>query len=87
MDNLIKDASLDPILEIKDLTKYFPVKRGGLFSKPSQLKAVDKVNLTINPGETLGVVGESGCGKSTLAKTIARLYETTAGEIYFKGEK
>jgi len=86
MDNQLKSEPLEPILEIKDLTKYFPVKRGGLFSKASQLKAVDKVNLNIKPGETLGVVGESGCGKSTLAKTIARLYETTAGEIYFKGE-
>lgn len=75
-----------PVLEIKNLTKYFPVKRNGWFKPQSQLHAVDGISLTIQPGETLGVVGESGCGKSTLAKTIARLYESTSGDIYFKGQ-
>lgn len=75
-----------PVLEITNLTKYFPIKKGGWFSKSSNLQAVDCVSLKIMPGETLGIVGESGCGKSTLAKTIARLYESTSGDIIFKGK-
>lgn len=75
------------LLEIHHLSKYFPVKRDSLFSHPLTLKAVDDICLSIKPGETLGIVGESGCGKSTLAKTIARLYEPTAGKIIFKGNE
>jgi len=75
-----------PILEVNNLTKHFPVKRSGWFKPQSLLHAVDGVSLSIQPGETLGIVGESGCGKSTLAKTIARLYESTSGDILFKGE-
>ena len=75
-----------PILEVNNLSKHFPVKRSGWFKPQSLLHAVDGVSLSIQPGETLGIVGESGCGKSTLAKTIARLYESTSGDILFKGE-
>ena len=71
------------LLEINNLKKYFPVKKKGLFSPSQHLMAVDGVDLHLKPGETLGIVGESGCGKSTLAKTIARLYDTTAGQIIF----
>lgn len=67
-----------PLIETKDLKKYFPTP-GGL------LHAVDGVNIRINRGETLGVVGESGCGKSTLGRTILRLIEPTEGEILFDG--
>lgn len=67
------------ILEIKNLTKYFKVGAG-------MLHAVDDVTFSIEEGTTLGVVGESGCGKSTLGRTILRLIEPTAGEIYFDGE-
>lgn len=67
------------LLEIKNLKKYFPTKFG-------TLHAVDGVNLKIEKGKTLGVVGESGCGKSTLGRTILHLLEPTDGEIYFKGE-
>ena len=74
----------EPLLEIKNLKKYFPVKKSSLFDKRRYLMAVDDINLKIRPGETLGIVGESGCGKSTLAKTIARLYEHTSGQIFFK---
>ena len=67
------------ILEIRNLKKYFKVGAG-------QLHAVDDVTFSIVRGTTLGVVGESGCGKSTLGRTILRLIEPTAGEIFFDGE-
>lgn len=74
----------DHLLTVTGLSKYFPVSRASLFKPKQQLRAVDNVDLYIKPGETLGIVGESGCGKSTLAKTIARLYEATSGDVFFK---
>jgi len=80
------NGTSQPLLEIDGLKKYFPVK-GGVFMKTrAQLKAVDDVSLSIQPGETLGLVGESGCGKSTLGKCVCRLYEPTAGHIRFRGD-
>ena len=67
------------LIETRDLKKYFKVS-GGI------LHAVDGVNLTINEGKTLGVVGESGCGKSTLGRAILRLHEPTSGQIFFDGQ-
>ena len=76
-----------PILETTGLKLHFPV-RGGIFQRATKsCKAVDGVDLLINSGETLGLVGESGCGKSTLGKTIARLYKPTAGNIRFEGQE
>ncbi len=73
------------LIEIKNLKKYFPIKKG-LFNKVvGNVKAVDDVSFTINKGETLGLVGESGCGKTTTGRTIMKLYEPTAGEIIFNG--
>ena len=74
------------LLEIKNLKKYFPVG-GGLFSRrKGEVLAVDGVDLAIEEGETLGLVGESGCGKSTLGRTLLRLIEPTKGEINFNGK-
>jgi len=74
------------LLEIHNLKKYFPVG-AGLFSRhKGEVRAVDGVSLTVEEGETLGLVGESGCGKSTLGRTILRLIEPTAGEVRFQGK-
>jgi oligopeptide/dipeptide ABC transporter ATP-binding protein len=71
-----------PLLRVEDLVKHFPIG-SGLFGK-SIVHAVDGVSLAIQPGETLGLVGESGCGKSTLGRVIVRLLPATSGHIYFK---
>jgi peptide/nickel transport system ATP-binding protein/oligopeptide transport system ATP-binding protein len=73
------------LLEVKNLRKYFPVRRGILSRVVAQVKAVDGVSFDIRPGETLGLVGESGCGKTTAGRSILRLIEPTGGEVYFDG--
>jgi len=76
----------ETLLEVRNLKKYFDVKKG-FFSKQSRLlKAVDDVSFSIKKGETLGLVGESGCGKTTAGRTILKLYEPTEGEILFQGK-
>lgn len=74
------------LLEIRNLVKHYPVKRGVFSRSSGTLKAVDDVSFSVEPGETFGLVGESGCGKTTLARCILRLIEPTSGEILFSGQ-
>jgi peptide/nickel transport system ATP-binding protein/oligopeptide transport system ATP-binding protein len=78
--------SSPPLLRIRGLRTYFPVRRGILQRTVGHVHAVDGVDLDIAPGETVGLVGESGCGKSTLGRTVVGLVPSTAGEIWFQGK-
>ncbi|TKJ48144.1 peptide ABC transporter ATP-binding protein [Candidatus Aerophobetes bacterium Ae_b3a] len=81
------DKQNEILLEVKNLKKYFPITRGVFRRVVGYVKAVDRVDLFIRQGETLGLVGESGCGKTTLGRSILRLIEPTDGEVWFKTGK
>ncbi|WP_269919909.1 ABC transporter ATP-binding protein [Caldifermentibacillus hisashii] len=76
-----------PLLEIKGLKTFYPIKKGILKRTKAYVKAVNDIDITIYEGETLGVVGESGCGKSTLGRTVLGLERKTGGNIRFRGEE
>jgi oligopeptide/dipeptide ABC transporter ATP-binding protein len=73
------------LLEVQNLKKYFPVKKGIFSRTVGEVKAVDGVSFTLDRGETLGLVGESGCGKTTVGRSILRLIEPTSGQVRFNG--
>lgn len=75
-----------PLLKVKNLKQYFPIRGGFLGRTVNQVKAVDDISFELYEGETLSVVGESGCGKSTTGRAILRLDEPTEGSIHFDGE-
>lgn len=75
----------EPLLKIENIKMHFPVRGGVFMRQEGCVKAVDDVSITINKGETVGLVGESGCGKSTLGKCIVRLLKPNAGKILFEG--
>ena len=77
----------DALLEVRHLKKHFVIAKT-FMGKPLQfLRAVEDVSFKLRPGETLGVVGESGCGKTTMGRTVLKLYEPTAGQIFYEGQE
>jgi oligopeptide transport system ATP-binding protein len=78
-----QDNSNDILLKVRDLKKYFPIKRGVFRRQVGAVQAVDGITFDIKRGETLGLVGESGCGKSTAGRTILQLLEPTAGSVFW----
>src|SRR5579872_1507931 len=79
-------AQSGPLLDVRNLQTYYPIFGGVMRRRVGWVKAVDDVSFHINPGETLGMVGESGCGKSTIGRSIIRLVESQGGQILFDGQ-
>ena len=82
--NTSPTPSDDPLLEIKNLKKHFPIRRGFFKRIVGHVKAVDDVSLQVEEGETLGLVGESGCGKTTTGRMILRAIPSTEGDVFFR---
>lgn len=85
-EDLRKPFDSDALLEVRHLSKRFPIKKNLLGKVEKELVAVDDVSFTLKAGETLGIVGESGCGKTTMGRTVLKLYEPSDGQIIFNGE-
>lgn len=82
--NPVTPTAADPIIELRDIEVRFKARNSGLF-KPKYVHAVQGLSLAVNPGETIGIVGESGCGKSTTANVMCGLQVPTAGQVFFRG--
>src|SRR5512136_2440313 len=78
------NSSASPLLEVKNLRKYFPIRKGFFHKTVGNVRAVDDVSFFVNAGETLGLVGESGCGKTTTSRCILRAMPPTSGEMLFR---
>ncbi|MEM7134288.1 MAG: dipeptide ABC transporter ATP-binding protein [Chloroflexota bacterium] len=78
------NGHIEPLLEAKDLKMYFPVRRGVFQRIVAYVKAVDGVSFTVQPGETLALVGESGCGKTTIGRSLMRAYDPTGGSVFYQ---
>ena len=76
-------TAADHVVNVRDLTRYFPIREGVLQRVAGHVQAVDGVSFDIHRGETVGLVGESGCGKTTLGRCIAGLMKPTSGGVYF----
>ena len=84
--DMSKPADPDVLLEVRHLSKRFPVKKNLVGKVLKELVAVDDVSFTLKAGETLGIVGESGCGKTTMGRTVLKLHSPSGGQIIFNGE-
>jgi ABC-type glutathione transport system ATPase component len=79
------DGQREPLLRVRNLKRYYPIRKGVIARTVGHVRAVDDVSFDVYPGETLGIVGESGCGKSTTGRAIVRLETPTAGSVIFDG--
>ena len=84
-DQTLNSNGKKPLIEVKELVKYFPVRGGLLQRVVAWVQAVDNISFFIREGETVGLVGESGCGKTTVGRTMLRLIEPTSGSVSFDG--
>jgi peptide/nickel transport system ATP-binding protein len=84
-ESAANSSAATPLLEVRNLVKFFPVRAGVLLRRVGDVHAVDDVSLTVHRGQTLGLVGESGCGKTTVGRTILNLLRPTGGNVLFEG--